>query len=503
VLWALLAGLTQHTPPLDTVEWVCWGREWQLGYHKHPPLGAWMAELAFRLTPGSFAGVYLLSYACVGAAAWCAYGLARRVLPPRDAVLAAACLEGLVFFGRPAAEFSNAVPFIALWAAAVLLFHRACEADRWRDWVGLGLALGLALLCKYSAVFLVAPLLAVWLWRNGAGRLSRPAVVALVAALVFLPHFVWLCRNDFPTVRYALSRTRGESGALDHHLSGLSFLLSQGLRLLPVLLILLPVLAWRPRRVGARGARDRAFLAAAVGGPVLLHLAASLLLGMALRDIWGSSLWTFAGVLLLHAVETRPEGRAWRRAALCWAIAAVVALLGSLAANLAGSALGGRPARIHYPGPELSRAVAGRWQERFGGAPAVVAGDWWLAGNVCCHAAARPTLYGSLEPAWYGLDLAKEAGDPRRFASPEPRAAPWTGDADLLRRGGVLVWDADCYGDALPAWLRARFPTAVAEKPLALPCAGGGPTIRVGWAMAPPTPDVRTSTASGPGAPGR
>ena len=46
--WALAAA-TQPNPPLDTVEWLAWGHEWQLGYHKHPPLAAWVADLAWRL----------------------------------------------------------------------------------------------------------------------------------------------------------------------------------------------------------------------------------------------------------------------------------------------------------------------------------------------------------------------------------------------------------------------------------------------------------------------
>ena len=49
VAWTLVA-LTQANPPLDAVEWVAWGRHWQAGYHKHPPLAAWLAELASMLS---------------------------------------------------------------------------------------------------------------------------------------------------------------------------------------------------------------------------------------------------------------------------------------------------------------------------------------------------------------------------------------------------------------------------------------------------------------------
>ncbi len=257
LLWTLVATLTQHAPPLDTVEWLCWGREWQLGYYKHPPLAAWVAEVAYRLTPGSFFGVYFAGYLAIALALWCVWQLARSMLSPRAALAATICLDGLLFFGQAAAEFNNQVLLIAFWALAVLLFHRALADDRWRDWIGTGLALGLALLCKYSAVFLIVPLLGLWLWRNGPRRPSRPLVVALTAALIFLPHFVWLCRNDFPTLRYAALRAQGETESYDHRFSAITFLLSQGLRLLPVALVLLPLLSWRRRNAHNPEARAK------------------------------------------------------------------------------------------------------------------------------------------------------------------------------------------------------------------------------------------------------
>jgi hypothetical protein len=156
-----------------------------------------------------------------------------------------------------------------------------------------------------------------------------------------------------------------------------------------------------------------------------------------------------------------------------------------LVGNLAGG-LRGKPRRIHYPGPRLAAELTSRWQERFGKPVPIVAGDRWLAGLVCCHARERPSLYASLEPAAFGIDPRSRPGDPRRYASPEERTSPWTGDADLCTRGGLLVWDADCYGEDIPEWLRIRFPREVPQMPLALPCAAEGPVIRVGWAMIAP-----------------
>jgi hypothetical protein len=412
------------------------------------------------------------------------------LLPPIPALAATVCLDGLVFFQAAAAEFNNQVLLIACWALAVWLFHRATQQDHWRDWIGTGLALGLALLCKYSAGFLILPLLGWWLYHNGLRRWSRPGVVAAMAALVFLPHLVWLCRHDFPTLRYAVLRAQGESGAFDHRLSAVTFLLSQGLRLAPVVLILLPLLTRHRRLLTGAGERDRAFVMVVVLGPVVLHLLASLVVGLGLRDIWGAPLWTFTGVLLLGFLQTKDLDLAWRRFCLTWGCVAGGSVLMVVLCNLMGG-YRGKPLRIHYPGPRLAAELTQRWRAAFATPLPIAAGDWWLAGNVCCHSVDRPCLYGSLEPAAFGLDLDKEKGDTRRFANPDPRTSPWTGDADLCRRGGVLLWDARCYGSEMPAWLRQRFPMAQAQPPLVLPCAGGGPVGRVGWAMIAPSKEDR------------
>ncbi len=490
--WTLVA-LTQPNPPLDVVEWLAWGHEWRLGYHKHPPLAAWVAELAFRLTPGSFLGVYVAGYLSAAFALFCVWRLARRVLPPRPALAATLCLDGLVFLGSYAAEFNNQVLLLAFWALAIERFHAAATAGRPRDWVLTGLALGLALLCKYSALTLALPLAAWWLWQRGGRAALRtaakrqqwrgPAHAVLAAFVVVLPHLVWMVANDFPTLRYAADRTQPGDGLLDSHLSAVPFLFNQSLRLLPVLLILAPLLRLRPRPLDADGRLTRSLLLAAIVGPVALHLAASLLAGAPLRDIWGAPLWTFAGLLLVVCAKTDDAGRAWRYSRRL-GIAVLGLALGQTAfSNVYSAALRTRPLRVHFPGAMLAEEVTSRYQQQHGVPPAVIAGDWWLAGNVCCQSAHRPALYGSREPGSFG-DAERSA---RRYVAPEPGAAPWTSDAELNERGGVLLWDAGACGEELPPWLHARFPRAQCQRALVLPFHGGGDQKqRVGWAMVAP-----------------
>jgi 4-amino-4-deoxy-L-arabinose transferase-like glycosyltransferase len=456
--WTLFATLTQPNAPLDLIEWLSWGHEWRWGYHKHPPFPAWVAEAFSYLSPGSVWGVYLASYLATAFCLWAAWRLGRELLPPRLALLSALSLEGIIFFTYDTAEFSNNVVLNACWAAVVLCGHRALRTGRTAWWLGTGLAVGLGLLSKYSLVFLLAALFVFLLCQPQARRCwgrPGPYLAALVALALFAPHARWMAQNAFITIRYGMERSDGGAGWLKHLKHPLLFALSQMGRLLPVFFLLLPLLSWRGRRRAVRAGRsfDRDYLLTAVLGPVALHLLYSLVTGAQLREIWGSPLWTFTGLLLLLVLKTdatRPVlARAWWR----WGLVVVTFWVFALAKNYGSPALFGQPMRIHFPGKQLAEAVGERWRRCSDRALPLVAGECWLAGNVGCYAQPRPSVYFSSGLGHLVLD---------------PKIVPWTGDEDLCARGGVLLWDAKEFGDAMPAQLRKRFPDAKVQEPVIL-----------------------------------
>ena len=59
-LWTMLPVLTQPNAPLDTLEMIYWGHEWQPGYYKHPPLPAWLAEFACQFSTNDVWPTYVL-----------------------------------------------------------------------------------------------------------------------------------------------------------------------------------------------------------------------------------------------------------------------------------------------------------------------------------------------------------------------------------------------------------------------------------------------------------
>ena len=49
VVWTALPSLLYFNLPLDVIEAMTYGREWQLGYDKLPPLPWWVAEAVYRV----------------------------------------------------------------------------------------------------------------------------------------------------------------------------------------------------------------------------------------------------------------------------------------------------------------------------------------------------------------------------------------------------------------------------------------------------------------------
>ena len=459
------------------MEWLAWGHQWQLGYPKHPPFPAWLAAAFHNFTPGSLIGVYLLSYLAVAFTLWCVWRVAREIVPPRVALLSALCLEGYLLFNLEGADYSNNIVLCATWMATVLSLQQALKSDALRWWLALGLSVGLSALTKYSIAFLVAPLIAFTIIEPRTRIIWRRKGVYLaagLAVLIFVPHLVWMWVTNFTTIEYALRSAAGYQHWYDRLLFPTIFLIDQSVRIVPVLLIIAPVVSLRGGEPPTTDAYDRRFLAFAFLGPILLLIATSAVFGFKLRDVWGMPHWSLLGLFLLaNSSERAVEGKALRRACAIGAIVVAAMSAISVTRNIWFAEWRGRPYREHYPGQALATQMTLAYHARYGIDPAIIAGEAWIANNVVCYSRRLPVVYPTVGFGY--LDL-------------KEKYAPWTSDGELRTRGGILVWELDLYGAALPSSLQDRFPSAVDQPPLIVPYQGGShfASVHVGWAVVPP-----------------
>ena len=97
VVWTVLPLLVSANLQLDLVEDLALGKEWQLGYWKHPPLPWWLADLLYRIT-GNVGVVYLLGPLASLACFYGVWRLARELVGQLDALIAVLTLEGIHFY---------------------------------------------------------------------------------------------------------------------------------------------------------------------------------------------------------------------------------------------------------------------------------------------------------------------------------------------------------------------------------------------------------------------
>jgi 4-amino-4-deoxy-L-arabinose transferase-like glycosyltransferase len=466
VLWTALPAALYPNLPLDLIEALTYGREWQLGYDKLPPLPWWLVEIIYRLV-GLDTAYYLMAEVTVLAAFALVWSLARRLVGPAGALVAVLTIDGLHYFNFTAPKFNHDVIQLPFWALAGVSFHTALRSGQLRHWCLLGVALGIALWAKYFVVILALPLALFLLLDRDARpalKTAGPYVAVLVALLIALPHLVWLVDNDFISLRYADARSAPVRGLFDHLLRPLAFAAGQIFWLLPSGLIALPLIS--PRREAsppAIEAFDRRIVTLLAFGPAALLLAGSAVSGRGLISMWGYPLWLFLGLWIVITAGPLIERARFNRVVVAWgAVTALYAI-----AFMVQYAV--RPFLDHpylaslFPGDRLGAEVSTRFRATTGEPLAYVIGSMWLGGNISRYSPERP----------------------RTLIDGRPERAPWIDLADVKRRGAVVVW-TDGDRNVVPSNYAGLAPKAEVQPPLTLPMRWGNGEMVFGWAILRP-----------------
>ena len=478
LIWTVLPPLLEHNLPLDVIEQLAWGREWQIVYFKHPPLPAWVLEsvaVLFHRWPPAIFAVGPLASALAMIAIW---RLGRSVLGERRALIAVLAQEGVVYFTIFTPEFNHNVVLLPIWSALGLAGYRACFAPgggwtsnaRW-GWVGVLAALGM--LGKYVTPLLLLPMLLVsavhprlrHVW-SGIG----PWLALAVAAVLLTPHVIGLVEIHFTPLWFPFQRAPGPSHWWDHVTDPLHFALAQ-FGDVAAALVAITLLFWRRRQEPAMGGTappvlpdaQRAYLAAITWGPVTLALLASAIGGLHLKDMWGYPMWCFLGVFLMAELPFSFSRQGFLRFLAAVAVIMTVTAFIFVLQQTLGPWVTHKPSRGQFPGPELARVMDQRWHAIEGERPlAMVAGDVWIAGSIAFYGDERPSV----------------------FIDADRLKSPWITPEKLARTGAMLIW-MDSHD---PDWL-AEFPTAERQPPVTLPYVPprGRPPARFDWAIVPPS----------------
>jgi 4-amino-4-deoxy-L-arabinose transferase-like glycosyltransferase len=471
VVWTALPAILYLNLPLDLIEALTYGREWQLGYDKLPPLPWWLVEIVYRVF-GVDTAYYALAQAVVVIAFILVWTTARPLVGAVGALVAILIIDGMHYFNFTAAKFNHDVIQLPFWALAGFAFHAGLRRGGIGYWVLLGAALGCALWAKYFVAVLVAPLvLFMLLDREARRRLAAPGpwVAAAVALLIMAPHLVWLVQNDFLPFHYAEARALPVRGPFDHLLRPVQFLGGQLFFLIPALVIAAPLFWPRSGNKNTPSATadafDKRIITLLAFGPALAVFALSLVTGRGTVTMWGYPLWLFLGLwIVLFARAALDHARlVW--IGVLWATVFAILTVAFIADYTVLPRIDHRYRSAFYPGGALAAAVTQRFEAAASRPPAYIIASMWNGGNVA-H-------YSGLHP------------QPRVLIDGLPRRAPWIDLADLRTRGAVVVWtDGDL--NSLPESFAAAAAGAEIGAPFALPFRSGEHVLRVGWAVLRP-----------------
>lgn len=465
-----MPALLYRNLPLDLIEALTYGREWQLGYDKLPPLPWWLVETAYRLF-GHDAAYYALGQLSVVTAYALVWTTARSLIGARAALIAILIIDGLHYFHFTAAKFNHDVVQLPLWALAGYSFHAALRRSSTLSWVLLGLAIGLAVWAKYFVVVLAAPLVLFLLIDPEARKsLAQPGpwIGAVVAVIAMAPHVVWLVQNDFVPLAHVNMRAAPSHGPVDHLWHPAVFAAGQLFFLLPALLIAVPLI-W-PRRTATPGVPsvdgfDRRIVSLLAFGPVATVLALSLVSGRGTIAMWGYPLWLFLGLWIVLFSASQFEWPRARRIVVAWAGVFTVFILAFVADYAILPGIDHRSRAVLFPGERLASELTHRFHDATGQPLAYVIGSMWDGGNVAHYSPEQP--------------------HPRVLIDGSPARTPWIDPSDIRTKGAIVVW-TDKDASTLPANFAAVAANAEIGTPFGLQFARTGKSVRVGWAIIRP-----------------
>ncbi len=464
-VWTILPALLYANLPLDLIEALVYGREWQLGYDKLPPLPWWLIEAVHRAF-GADIAYYATAQAAVLIAFALVFALSRRLVGAVGALVGILIIDGLHYFQYTAVKFNHDVIQLPFWALAGYAFHAALRRGGLGSWTLLGFAVGGAVWAKYFVIVLALPYALFMLFDRQARRAwatPGPWLSLLVALLVASPHILWLFQSDFLPFAYASHRAAPIRGWFDHVLHPSVFLGSQIFFLLPSLFIAAALFWPREAKKSSIDPFDRRIVTLLAFGPALTIIALTAVTGRGAVAMWGYPLWLFLGLWLVMAARVSLDTARLTRTVGAWAVVFTIFVVAFVANYLVLPYFDHRYRAALFPGDRLGAALTARFHEATGAPLRYVIGTMWDGGNLAHYSPDQPEVLID------GL----------------PRRAPWIDLADLRDKGAMLVW-TQSDPRQVPAAFAAIAPSAEIGTPFDLPMRRNDGVVHVGWAILKP-----------------
>ncbi len=180
-----------------------WHMNW--GFVAYPPLTPFIERIGLALFGTSLVGLRMFSVLAQAIALVATALMARELGAKRLAQAVAAlavAVSPLPLFEGTEFQYSS---FDYLWCVLIAYFLiRLLKSGNPRWWIGVGIAIGLGMMTKYTMGFFVAGIVAGTLLTPAGRYLKSPWLWggAALAILIFLPNLIWQIRHDFISLHF-------------------------------------------------------------------------------------------------------------------------------------------------------------------------------------------------------------------------------------------------------------------------------------------------------------
>ena len=198
--------------PQDAYYWQ-YSRHPAAGYFDHPPAHAYTAIITTAIFGDNAFGIRFGPWLYGVGLLLIIWALTKRIWNEKTGFWALLAAGTAPLFSIGSSVLTPDPPLLFFWGVAVYSAYRALSESKPAWWVLAGLTAGLAMLSKYTAVFLFFGLVgSLFFTRKGRRQLLTPwPYIGLVASIAaFSPQIIWNARNDWVSFTYQSTRRAGE-----------------------------------------------------------------------------------------------------------------------------------------------------------------------------------------------------------------------------------------------------------------------------------------------------
>jgi dolichol-phosphate mannosyltransferase len=179
-----------------------------LSYFDHPPMVAWVISAGQFFLGKNDLGVRIGGFLLTLLSTWLLYALGKLWFSRRAGLWAALLFQLVPLYFVYGVLITPDVPLIFFWLLTLYLISIAAREGRKWAWYAAGAALGLCMLSKYTAIFLVPSTLLLLVsdvrYRQWLKR-KEPYLALLISALLFTPVILWNVEHEWASFGFQVS----------------------------------------------------------------------------------------------------------------------------------------------------------------------------------------------------------------------------------------------------------------------------------------------------------